>query len=103
MPDKPPYDLAERTFRFACAIVRFTRKLSQQPGIVKKRGSRGCGSAIILEEHLAPAAEVLPLLDEANQLVAIFTASNKRLKLGAIVRAPFVGVLILFAGPISAF
>jgi len=58
---------------------------------------------VILEEHLAPAAEVLPLLDEANQLVAIFTASNKRLKLGAIVRAPFVGVLILFAGPISAF
>ena len=78
MPDKPPYDLAERTFRFACAIVRFTRKLSQEPG-------------------------VLPLLDEANQLVAIFTASNKRLKLGAMVRAPFVGVLILFAGPISAF
>ena len=141
MPDKPPYDLAERTFRFACAIVRFTRKLSQEPGVVRMIAGRlpDAGTSVaanyeeakgaysrrdfaaknsivlkearesrlwlrvILEEHLAPAAEVLPLLDEANQLVAIFTASNKRLKLGAIVRAPFVGVLILFAGPISAF
>ena len=42
---------------------------------------------VVLEEHLAPAPEVLPLLDEANQLVAIFTASNKRLKLGAIESA----------------
>jgi four helix bundle protein len=32
---------------------------------------------IILEEQLAPASDVRPLLEEANQLVAIFTrASN---------------------------
>jgi four helix bundle protein len=123
MPDKPPYDLAERTFRFACDIVRFSRKLSQEPGVVRRiacqladagtsvaanyEEAKGAYSRrdfaaktsivlkearesrlwlrVIMEEHLAPAAEVLPLLDEANQLVAIFTTSIKRLKLRAIV------------------
>ena len=136
-----PRDLRERTFLFACDIVRFCSQLGKDPGaprqiswqlldsgtsiganteeakgaysrrdfaaknsiVLKEARESRLWLRVILEEHLAPAAEVLPLLDEANQLVAIFTASNKRLKLGAIVRAPFVGVLILFAGPISAF
>ena len=123
MPDKAPYDVAERTFRFACAIVRFTRKLSQERGVVrgiacqladagtsvaanyeeakgaysrrdfaaktsavlKEAGESRLWLRVILEEHLAPAAEVIPLLDEATQLVAIFTTSIKRLKLGATV------------------
>jgi four helix bundle protein len=33
MANNPPFDLAERTFRFACAIVRFCRKLAREPGV----------------------------------------------------------------------
>ena len=33
MANNPPSDLAGRTFRFACAIVRFCRKLAQEPGV----------------------------------------------------------------------
>src|SRR5438093_3699934 len=29
-------DLGERTFKFACEIVRFTRKLSSEPGVVRQ-------------------------------------------------------------------
>ena len=35
MTDGPPYDLAERTFRFACAIVRFCRRLAREPGVTR--------------------------------------------------------------------
>jgi four helix bundle protein len=31
----PPGDLAERTFRFACDVVRFCRKLAQEPGVTR--------------------------------------------------------------------
>ena len=31
-----PYDLGERTFQFACQIVRFCRKLSTEPGVVRQ-------------------------------------------------------------------
>jgi four helix bundle protein len=34
--DKPARDLGERTFRFACDIVRFCRKLSTEPGVVRQ-------------------------------------------------------------------
>lgn len=33
---KPPYDLSERTFQFACNVVRFCRKLSAEPGVVRQ-------------------------------------------------------------------
>ena len=36
MANNPPFDLAERTFRFACAIVRFCRKLAQEPGVTRQ-------------------------------------------------------------------
>jgi four helix bundle protein len=36
MTNPPPRDLAERTFLFSCAIVRFCRKLSSEPGIVRQ-------------------------------------------------------------------
>jgi four helix bundle protein len=36
MTTKPPYDLSERTFQFACNIVRFCRKLSAEPGVVRQ-------------------------------------------------------------------
>jgi len=38
---------------------------------------------VIIAENLAPIDEVRLLLDEANQLVAIFTTSVKRLRLAA--------------------
>jgi four helix bundle protein len=31
-----PHDLGERTFQFACEIVRFCRKLSMEPGVVRQ-------------------------------------------------------------------
>ena len=36
MTNPPPRDLAERTFLFSCAIVRFCRQLSTEPGIVRQ-------------------------------------------------------------------
>lgn len=36
MPQTRPTDLAERTFLFACAIVRFCRALSREPGVVRQ-------------------------------------------------------------------
>src|SRR5438094_7459947 len=35
MPDKPPRDLAERTFNFACDVVKYCRDLSKEPGVVR--------------------------------------------------------------------
>ena len=35
MPSVPANDLGERTFRFACNVVRFCRTLSRDPGIVR--------------------------------------------------------------------
>ena len=119
MAHNPPFDLAERTFRFACAIVRFCRKLAQEPGVTRhiawqladagtsiaanyeeakaaySRRDFTAKSSIVLKEAresrmwlrlieaegLAPADEVRPLLNEANELVAIFTTSVKRLRL----------------------
>jgi four helix bundle protein len=125
MAKKPPFDLAERTFVFACAIVRFCRKLAQQPGVARQipwqladagtsiaanyeeakaaysrrdfaaKNSIALKEAresrlwlrIIVAENLAPIDEVGPLLDEANQLVAILTTSVKRLRVAATAGA----------------
>jgi four helix bundle protein len=46
---------------------------------------------LIEAEHLAPVDEVRPLLNEANELVAIFTTSVKRL------RATFTAGLVCLA------
>ena len=35
MPNEPPRDLAERLFEFACDVVRFSRALSKEPGVVR--------------------------------------------------------------------
>ena len=119
MTNKPPFDLAERTFRFACDIVRFCRKLAHEPGVSRhiawqladagtsiaanyeeakaaySRRDFTAKSSIVLKEaresrmwlrliqaeSLAPIDEVRPLLNEANELVAIFTTSVKRLRI----------------------
>jgi four helix bundle protein len=31
----PPRDLSERTFRFACEVVKYCRELSKEPGVVR--------------------------------------------------------------------
>ena len=36
MAAQPPRDLGERTFRFASNVVRFCRKLSAEPGVVRQ-------------------------------------------------------------------
>jgi four helix bundle protein len=36
MTTAKPHDIGERTFRFACDIVRFCRKLSAEPGVVRQ-------------------------------------------------------------------
>lgn len=119
MATNPPFDLAERTFRFACAIVRFCRKLAQESGVTRhiawqladagtsiaanyeeakaaySRRDFTAKSSIVLKEaresrmwlrlieaeNLAPIEDVRPLLNEANELVAIFTTSVKPLRL----------------------
>jgi four helix bundle protein len=124
----PPFDLADRTFLFACAIVRFCRKLAQEPGVTRHIAWQlaGAGTSIaanyeeakaaysrrdftakssivlkearesrlwlrvIAAEKLAPIDEVQPLLDEANQLVAIFTTSVKKLRLIAGTATAFI-------------
>jgi len=36
MTKTQPHDLGERTFQFACAVVRFCRELSAEPGVVRQ-------------------------------------------------------------------
>src|SRR5262249_33923947 len=49
---------------------------------------------VIAAEGPAPIDEVQPLLEESNQLVAIFTTSVKKLRLAAAART--VGMILLF-------
>jgi four helix bundle protein len=35
MPQTPPRDLGERTFTFACDVVKYCRELSKEPGVVR--------------------------------------------------------------------
>jgi four helix bundle protein len=134
MANNPPFDLAERTFRFACAIVRFCRKLALEPGVSRhiawqladagtsiaanyeeakaaySRRDFTAKSSIVLKEaresrmwlrlieaeHLAPLDEVRPLLNEANELVAIFTTSVKRLRATSIAGLICLAVISAF-------
>ncbi|MGB7220380.1 MAG: four helix bundle protein [Vicinamibacterales bacterium] len=119
MPDPKPRDLCERTFLFACEIVRFCRVLVLQPGaprqiaaqLLKAGTSIGANTeeakvaysrrefasknSIVLREchetrywlRLLAATEMTtseaigPLLQESNELVAIFTVTVRRAKL----------------------
>jgi four helix bundle protein len=143
MASKPPYDLAERTFQFACAIVRFSRRLAREAGVTRhialqladagtsiaanyeeakaaySRRDFAAKSSIVLKEarearlwlrlilaeRLAPADEVEPLLEEASQLVAIFTTSVKRLRLALTTGAICIAMHVApaFALPLPNF
>ena len=139
MANNPPFDLAERTFRFACAIVRFCRKLAQEPSVTRQiawqladagtsiaanyeeakaaysrrdftaKSSNVLKEAresrlwlrVIVAENLAPPDEVQPLLKEADELVAIFTTSVKRLRL--TLTAGLIGVALALTFCLSYF
>ena len=134
MPAGKPHDLAERTFQFACEIVRFCRKLSREPGITRQiawqladagtsvaanyeeakgsysRREFAAKNAIVLKEvreahlwlrviltcGLAAEADARPLCEEANELVGIFTASVRRLRLPQVFTTIVLSVLVLF-------
>jgi four helix bundle protein len=120
MTHTPPRDLGERTFQFACAVVRFCRKLSAEPGVVRQiawqladagtsvaasyeeakgsysRREFAAKNAIVLKEARearlwlrviiacnlgAQKEEAERLYDESDQLVAIFIAAVRRLRL----------------------
>src|SRR5256885_3330752 len=125
-------DLGDRTFEFACQIVRFCRKLSNEPGVVRQIAWQlaDCGTsiaanyeeakgsysrrefaaknAIVLKEareallwlrviracRLAAEADARPLCEEANELVAIFTASVRRLRVPQVFTKVVLTVLV---------
>jgi four helix bundle protein len=113
MSPKQPAEIRDRTFQFACAIVRFCGSMSAVPGAPRHVGhqllragtSIGANleeakaaysrrefiskSSIALKEAretlywlrvidtcaLVPREQLEPILDEANQLVAILTVT----------------------------
>jgi len=134
-----PVDLGERTFQFACAIVRFCRKLSAEPGITRQiawqladagtsiaanyeeakaaysRREFRAKTSIVLKEaresrlwlrliaanRLGRPEDIDPLLKESNELVAIFTASMKTLRVEqtvtmVVVATAIAGLLVRF-------
>src|SRR4051794_12685949 len=48
-------DLRERTFRFACAIVRFSRELSKEPGVVRNIACQLADAATSVGSNLEEA------------------------------------------------
>ena len=118
MPASPPRDLGERTFNFACDVVKYCRELSKEPGVVRNIAwqlSDAATSAaanyqeakaaysrlefaaknslclkelresdlwlrVVLTCEIGPRARATDLQAESNQLVAIFTASMRRLR-----------------------
>ena len=129
-----PRDLCERTFAFACDIVRFCRELAKEPGAPRQiagqlldagtsiganteeaKGAytrrefafkngivlRECRETrfwlkVILATNLGSPERVRPLLQEANELVGIFTATVRRARVArAIVTSVFVLLVLL--------
>ena len=118
MPDKPPRDLGERTFNFACEVVKYCRELSKEPGVVRNiawqlsdaatsaaanyqeakaaysRKEFAVKTSLSLKElresdlwlrmvlvcELGRREPATRLQRESNELVAIFTASMRRLR-----------------------
>jgi four helix bundle protein len=133
MAQKYASDLAERTFRFACDIVTFTRELSAEPGVTRNiawqladagtsiaanyeeakaaysRREFAAKNCISLKEaresrlwlrvaitcHLAvDNLEAARLLQESEELVAIFTTIVRKARVTQVVTASIVIALI---------
>jgi len=71
-------------YRAACrgrSKAEFVAKM----GTVAEEADESCfWMELVIEGDLLPAAQVQPLLDEADELTAIFTASTKTAKLGGV-------------------
>src|SRR5438045_3128898 len=118
MPYSPPRDLGERTFNFACDVVKYCRELSTEPGVVRNiawqlsdaatsaaanyqeakaaysRKEFAAKTSLSLKElresdlwlrvvltcELSPREAPTRLQAESNELVAISTASMRRLR-----------------------
>jgi four helix bundle protein len=118
MPQTPPRDLGERTFKFACDVVKYCRELSKESGVVRQLAwqlSDAATSAaaqyqearaaysrkefaaknsgvlkelresdlwlrVVLTCEIGPRETPARLQVESNELVAIFTASMRRLR-----------------------
>ena len=127
-----PRDLCERTFLFACDIVRFCRELAKDPGAPRQiagqlldagtsiganteeakgaytRGEFAFKNSIVLREcretrfwlriilatNLASPGRVQPLLQEANELVGIFTATVRRARVARVATTAVVVAMI---------
>ncbi len=69
-------------YRAAC-LGRSKAEFAVKIGTVAEEGDEICfWMELIIDGGLLPAGQVQPLLDEANELTAIFTASTKTAKLG---------------------
>src|SRR5436190_19429427 len=107
MAETPKRDLAERTFRFACDIVQFCRKLSAQPGVVRniawQLADAGTSVAANYEEAKASYSrreyavtncislkEATRLLQEAEELVAIFTTIVRKARVTEVATTSIV-------------
>jgi hypothetical protein len=97
MPQLPPRDLGERTFQFACDVVRFCRDLSKEPGVVRhiawQLSDAATSAAAQYQEAKAAysrGSTAIPtqLQNESNQLVAIFTSSMRRLRPASPAKLP---------------
>jgi four helix bundle protein len=135
MPQTPPHNLGDRTFRFACDVVTYCRELSKEPGVVRKISwqlsdaatsaaaqyqeakaaysrrefaSKNSGALkelreadlwlrIILTCELSELQSPKELQAEANELVAIFTTSMRRLRPIEVIRSLF-SIVISFLG-----
>lgn len=132
VPNKPR-DLCDRTFLFACDIVRFCRQLAAEPGATRQiagqlldagtsiganteeaKGAytrrefafkngivlRECRETrfwlrVILATNLASADRVQPLLQEANELIGIFTATVRRARVARVAGTTAVVVVVV--------
>lgn len=86
MTTKPPYDLSERTFQFACNIVRFCRKLSAEPGVVRQIAWQLSASATSIAANYEEAKGAYSRRDfAAKNAIVLKEARESRLWLRLIV------------------
>ena len=134
--------LGERTFKFACDVVRFCRELSEEPGVVRQiawqlaaagtsiaanyeeakgsysRREFAAKNAIVLKEarearlwlrliiecNLARnAQEARRLAQESNELVGIFIAGVRRLRLPPTALGVVLVVVLVFALTVTSW
>jgi hypothetical protein len=111
MPDVKPRDLCERTFRFAREIVTFCVELAARPGARRQIAAQllAAGTSVGANAEDAKAAysrRAFPgrscLIEEANQLVAIYTVTVRKSKLPTAPIFALLGALVAGGGLLSS-